>query len=139
MKNTTLNVIQGGQDGSKEKFDYVNELYEAKKAELLTKDERIKLLELDLSKLSRLASTQIPFSEISAEAKVNYDNLASFSYAYTIETDFKKLDTIPVFDINWKDYSNQEQIEADSKRLEDWLKLRLNNTKIQVKTEAKQE
>ena len=48
LKNATLNVNQGGKDSSKEKLDYVNELYEAKKAELLTKDERIKILEQDL-------------------------------------------------------------------------------------------
>ena len=134
LTNTTLNIVQGGQDESKEKFDYVNELYEAKKAELLTKDERIKLLEQDLFKLSKLASTQIPFSDISAEAKANYENLTSFSYAYTIETDFKKLDTIPVFDIIWKENTKKEQIETDAKKLTDWLKLRLKNNKIQVRS-----
>ena len=137
LKNATLNVNQGGKDSSKEKLDYVNELYEAKKAELLTKDERIKILEQDLFKLSKLASTQIPFSDISAEAKTNYENLASFSYAYTIETNFQKQDTIPVFDVHWKENTKPEQIATDSKKLSDWLKLRLKNNKIQVRTTTK--
>ena len=108
-----------------------------KKAELLTKDERIKILEQDLFKLSKLASTQIPFSDISAEAKTNYENLASFSYAYTIETNFQKQDTIPVFDVHWKENTKPEQIATDSKKLSDWLKLRLKNNKIQVRTTTK--
>lgn len=133
LKDATLRVIQGGQDKSEDKFNYVNELYESKKAELLTKDEKIKLLENDLSKLSKLANSQIPFQDISAEAKTNYENLAALSYSYTIRTDFKKLDTIPVFEVNWKTEADKDQNEVDIKKLTGWLKLRLKNNKIQVR------
>ena len=37
LKNATLNVNQGGKDSSKEKLDYVNELYEAKKSGVIDK------------------------------------------------------------------------------------------------------
>ncbi len=133
LKNTTFRVVQGGQDEAKDMFNYVNELYESKKAELLTKDEQIKVLEEDLVKLSKFEESQISFQEISAEAKVNYENLTSISYSYTISTDFQKLDTIPVFEVGWSEQTKKDQISADTKKLTDWLKLRLANAKIQVR------
>ncbi|NJB72795.1 putative hydrophobic protein (TIGR00271 family) [Saonia flava] len=133
LVNTELKVVQGGRDDSEEKFNYVNELYESKKAELLNKDERIRLLEEELSGLSKLASSQIPFPEISAEAKVNYENLESLGFSRTIKTDFKKIDTVPVFEVKWKNISNNKKLSEDTKKLSDWLKLRLKDSTIQVK------
>ena len=133
LENTQLKIVQGGRDDSEEKFNYVSELYESKKAELLNKDERIRLLEEELSGLSRLVASQIPFQEISAEAKVNYDNLESLGFSRTIKTDFSKIDTIPVFEVKWKDISNQGKVEEDTKKLNNWLKLRLKDSTIQVK------
>ena len=133
LENTELKLLQGGQDDSAQKFNYVNELYEAKKAELLSKDERIRLLEQELSELSKFAKKQIPFNDISAEAKTNYDNLEKLSFSYVVSTDFKTLDTIPVFEAKWKDSSQADQIAAESKKLNDWLKVRLKDPKVELK------
>ena len=133
LENTQLKIVQGGRDDSEEKFNYVSELYESKKAELLNKDERIRLLEEELSGLSRLVASQIPFQEISAEAKVNYDYLESLGFSRTITTDFSKVDTVPIFEVKWKDISNQGKVEEDTKKLNNWLKLRLKDSTIQVK------
>jgi len=133
LKETELRIIQGSKNEEIDQFKYVNELYETKKAELLSKDERIKLLEQDLVRLEKMASTQIPFQDISAEAKANYENLASLSYAYTITTDFQKTDTIPVFEAQWKKNTKDAQAAADGKKLMDWLRLRLKNNKIQLR------
>ncbi len=133
LENTELKILQGGQDDSEQKFNYVNELYEAKKAELLDKDQRIQLLEEELASLSSFTKKQIPFSDISAEAKTNYENLSSLAFSYLITTDFKSQDTIPVFEVKWKDSSNSQQIELEAKKLNDWLKIRLKDDKIKVK------
>lgn len=133
LENTELKILQGGQDDSEQKFNYVNELYEAKKAELLSKDERIRLLEEELSELSRFAKKQIPFNDISAEAKTNYDNLEKLSFSYVIVTDFKSLDTIPIFEAKWKDGSPTDEITSESKKLNDWLKVRLKDPKVELK------
>lgn len=133
LKDTQLKIIQGSKNEEIDQFKYVNELYESKKAELLGKDERIKVLEKDLVRLEKLASTQIPFQDISAEAKTNYENLASLSYSYTITTDFKKIDTIPVFEARWKKETKDQQAIIDNKKLQDWLRLRLKNAKIQLR------
>ncbi|TDQ28954.1 DUF389 domain-containing protein [Zeaxanthinibacter enoshimensis] len=133
LKNTDLKIVQGGRDDSEEKFNYVNELYESKKAELLTKDERIRILEAEVASLSELTMGQIPFNQISAEARTNYDNLAGLGFAYTIMTNFEKMDTIPVFEVKWKESTPPSRIEEESKKLNEWLKLRLNDNRIQVK------
>ena len=52
LEDTELRIVQGGRDDSEIKFNYINELYESKKAEVLNKDERINLLESEIAKLS---------------------------------------------------------------------------------------
>ncbi|MEA1785934.1 DUF389 domain-containing protein [Arenibacter sp. GZD96] len=133
LTDATLKVVQAGKDDSEVKFNYVSELYEAKKAEILGKDEKIKVLEEELSKLSKMAASQVPFDEVAKEAKSIYGDLVAMGYAYTVKTDFNKIDTIPVFELQWKKEANRNQIASESKKLENWLKLRLKNDKIQLR------
>lgn len=134
LKNCELRIVQGSKNNSQEELKYVSELYETKKAELVNKDRRIQILEVELARLSKLASQQIPFNEISKEAKTNYENLVSMGFSYTITTDFNKLDTVPVFELKWNDKITRNRIESDSKKLNEWLKLRLKNNKVQIKS-----
>lgn len=133
LKDAELKIVQGGVDDSEEKFRYVNELYEAKKAELLNKDERIRMLEEELSGMSSLAASQIPFQDISAEARANYPNLTGLDYAYTLQTDFQKTDTIPILETRWKEGVPAKEREADLKRFTEWIQVRLKNPKMQVR------
>ena len=135
LQNTDLNVVSGTTD-SEEKFRYVSELYEAKKAELLNRDERIRMLEDELTSMSSLAATQIPFSDISAEARANYPNLIGLDYAFTLQTDFQKTDTVPIIEARWKEDVPPQEREADLKRFSDWIQVRLKNPKIQVREAA---
>jgi hypothetical protein len=100
---------------------------------LLNKDERILLLEEELAQMSSLSEGLLPFSAISEEAHVNYEGLAGLGFAYTLQTDFNKTDTIPVFEARWKEDIDPAQREAEFKKLTDWLKLRLKNDRIQVR------
>jgi len=133
LKDAELHIIQGGANGEIDQFKYVNELYESQKDILVGKDDKIKLLESELNRLRKSAGTQIPFADISSEARTNYENLVSLSYAPTIITDFSKTDTIPIFEVKWKKETKKSDIEKDGKKLSDWLKLRLKNDKIQLK------
>ena len=133
LQDVNLRVVQGGRSDVQERFNYVNELYEAKKAELVNKDERIRLLEEEVASLSRRVTGQIPFAGISAEARANYENLESLGFSYTLKTDFQKIDTIPVFEVQWKKGVRKKQRESDMLKLSEWLKLRLNNNKIQIR------
>ena len=132
LGKTELRVVQGGQSDSEDRLRYVSELYESKKAELLNKDERINFLEEELSKMSSLSEGLIPFEDISAEARVNYDGLAGLGFAYTLQTDFSKTDTIPIFQTRWKDEVRKKEKEEQLQKLSRWLKIRLKNDRIQV-------
>ncbi len=133
LKNTDLKVVQGGRDDSEEKFNYISELYESKKVELKNKDERIQFLEEEVAKLSKLTTREVPFKQISREAKANYENLESIGFAYTLVTDFNKVDTIPVFEIVWKSKTKNRDIKKDSDKLREWLKVRINDSRTRVK------
>lgn len=130
LKDTELHIIQGTKNEQLDQLKYVDQLYETQKVELLNKDAQIKFLKEEIDKLGRLS---IPFADISAEAKTNYENLQSLGFSPTIVTDFNKLDTIPVFEVKWKRDAKRFQTVADSKKLHEWLKLRLKDSTIQLK------
>lgn len=133
LKDAEFRILQGGKDDSEEKFNYVSELYEKNKAELLNKDEQIRLLEEELATLTKNAGKQIPFEGISAEAKANYANIEGLGFSYQLQTDFKKLDTVPVFEVKWKEGTRINQKDTDSKKLADWLKIRIQDSTLVVK------
>ncbi|WP_420320251.1 DUF389 domain-containing protein [Flagellimonas sp.] len=133
LKEAEFRILQGGKDDSEEKFNYVSELYEKNKAELLNKDEQIRLLEEEVATLTKNAGRQIPFNTISAEAKANYTNIEALGFSYQIQTDFKKQDTIPVFEVKWKEGIRQNQKETDAKKMLDWLKIRIQDSTLVVK------
>ena len=133
LKDAELNIIQGGRDDSEEKFNYVTELYESKKAELLTREERIHFLEAEVARLSQNVGKQIPFKEVTTEAKINYEDINAINFAYQIKTDFKKTDTIPVFEVEWNKKLKDDYIAKEEQKLTKWLKQRLLDSTIQVK------
>ncbi len=133
LRGTTLNVVQGSKNEAGDQLKYVNELYESQKNQLSSKDEKISFLESELIRLNKGARGQIPFSEISMEAKTNYENLARLGYSYLIATDFEKTDTIPVFEVSWKKEAKRSQTQKDVQKLHEWLKLRLQNKDLQIK------
>ncbi len=133
LNGTTLNVVQGSKNEAGDQLKYVNELYESQKNQLSSKDEKISFLESELMRLNKGTAGQIPFPEISLEAKTNYENLDRLAYSYMISTDFAKTDTIPVFEVTWKKEAKPFQTEKDIKKLHEWLKLRLQNKNLQIK------
>ena len=133
LGTTELKIVQGGQDDSEEKFRYVSELYESKKAELLNKDERIRLLEEELAQMSSVSRALLPFNDITAEARANYEDLQGIGFAYTLQTDFSKTDTIPVFEVRWKEDVPPARREENLKKISNWLQVRLKNNKVQVR------
>jgi uncharacterized hydrophobic protein (TIGR00271 family) len=130
LRGTELQIIQGSKNEQLDQLKYVDQLYETQKVELVDKDAQIKFLKEELDKLGRLS---IPFVDISVEARTNYENLQSIGFSPTIVTDFNKLDTIPVFEVKWKRDAKRYQTVANSKKLHEWLKLRLKDSTIQLK------
>ncbi len=135
LDNTTLEIQQ--DDQTSKLLDEVNtirssyiknqELIATKEETILQKDTRIRSL---LEELNRLEKRQIPFIKISKEAKINYDGLKEISFSNLIKTNFDRIDTIPVFNLQWHDtIQNTAQQEDQLKR---WLKTRLELDTIQI-------
>ncbi len=132
LKDCNLRIIQGAQNEKVDQLKYVDALYQSQKNELLDKDSKIQLLEAEVTRLMGLQAKQIPFKEISKEAKINYSNLLSLAFSKTLQTDFEKFDTLPIFEVQWKKGTAKSEIITDSKKLTDWLRLRLKDSTIQV-------
>ncbi|PCE64576.1 DUF389 domain-containing protein [Sediminicola luteus] len=135
LVDSELRIVQGAKSEAGDQLKYVSELYESKKAELTSKDAKIKFLEGELARVGKFAD--VPFAEIAQEAKVNYENLQSLGFSYKLVTDFTKIDTVPVFEAKWNEAAlkKPKQVEADTKKLEAWLKLRLHNESVGVSGE----
>ncbi|MGB5553397.1 MAG: DUF389 domain-containing protein [Flavobacteriaceae bacterium] len=137
LKDAELHIIQGGNTEELDQFKFVNELYESQKSIMLGKDDKIKLLEVELNRLKKYAGKQIPFYNISAEAKANYENLASLEYDQAVRTDFNKMDTLIIFEVKWQESIGKDKAESDNKKILDWLKIRLNDSTVQLRETVK--
>ncbi|NHF60971.1 DUF389 domain-containing protein [Flavobacteriaceae bacterium TP-CH-4] len=134
LKDADFQVVQGGRNEELDQFKYATELYESQKSILVGKDEKIQLLESELNRLKRLEAKQIPFLDISSEAKANYANLVSLGYDNAVRTDFKKVDTIAIFEVRWKRGLTERQMTNDNKKILEWLKVRLKDTTVQLRS-----
>lgn len=135
LENTNLKIQQGVDDSDlRHEVQNLSELYiqnhkiiSSRDESIKEKEEKIKILE---SELSKYYSSQIPFIQISEEAKANYNGLKQISYGQIIETNFNKIDTLTVFNTKWHDSipkSKEQRV-----LLQKWLKIRLNQENILV-------
>ncbi|WP_372746607.1 DUF389 domain-containing protein [Lutibacter sp.] len=135
LDDATLLIHQGSDDSDlRHEVNNLMDLYaqnqkiiSSRDESIKEKEEKIKILE---SELSKYYSSQIPFIQISEEAKANYSGLKQISYGKIIETNFKKTDTITIFNTKWHDSvpTSKEQKVL----LKKWLKIRLNQNNIIV-------
>ena len=133
LSETILNFNQNRSKGL-DNFRYMEELRYRDSLDLLSQTQKIDFLEGKVKQLSKLEKNYIPFTELTEEVKINYENLDQFSYANVINTNFKKMDTVNVFTVKWNDsLSNEKGREKDSKKLEKWLKLKLKLDTLVVK------
>ena len=130
---TDLHIVQGSKNGEVDQMRYINELYESQKSQLMGKDEKIAFLEEELVRLKKSVSRRIPFDDISAEAKVNYAYLASLEYDNALRTNFKQVDTLSIFEVEWKDGINPQQRARERAKLLNWLKVRLKDSTIRLR------
>jgi len=133
LRNTELHIIQDGKNEQVDQLRYVNELYESQKNQLMGKDDKIAFLEAELTRLKKSAARQIPFGDISAEAKANYENLIALEYGNALRTDFNHVDTLSVFQVKWAPGLGAGRISEENKRLLQWLKIRLKDSTVQLR------
>ncbi len=141
LLGTKLNVRQG-QDKSDElalklsdkvKEGVLQDLYTQSSQQISDKDAKIKLLENEINRLATEAKkAEVPLTDLAAEAKINYSGIKSLSYACVVTTDFKKIDTIPVFTVKWDDKTKVSVKNSQEKKLSEWLKFKLKLDKLKV-------
>ncbi|WP_139958649.1 DUF389 domain-containing protein [Flavicella sediminum] len=111
------------------KSSYVKnqELIATKEETINEKDKTIRTL---LNDLERIQKKQIPFIQVSQEAKINYEELKNISFSNVLSTDFTRIDTIPVFQIQWKD--SIDNTDLKEQQLKRWLQTRLQLDSLQL-------
>lgn len=102
-------------------------LIATKEESIAQKDEKIRDLIDDLEEIKK---RHIPFINISEEAKINYDGLKAISFSNLIKTNFKTIDTVPVFYIQW--YDSIQDTDRQEVQLKRWLKKRLELDSLQL-------
>jgi len=137
LTNTDLNISQSKDDADiRTDLNNLKDLYGQNQKIIGSRDESIKQKETKISelenKINKLKSHQIPFNQISKEAKINYQNLESLSYYKRIKTNFSSIDTLVVFEAKWKDSLSNISTKNELFKLRLWLKTRLKIDSIQV-------
>ncbi len=97
-------------------------IIDSRDAYIRSKEERIARLENELNKHK---AQEIPFLKLSKEVKINYNGIKEISFANQIKTNFKTIDTIPIFKIVWNKTISKNKIEEQKLRIKNWLKTRL--------------
>ena len=123
LKNTILEVNQ--YEGVNN-LEYMEELRSRDSLDLLSHRQQIELLKSRVLNLKTLERHQIPFLNVAQEVRINYPEIASFTYAKEISYDFETVDTLIVFKVNW----NDSLIDTDKRliqknKLKNWLKFKL--------------
>ena len=133
LRDTKLLLNQSVRENDfKDEVRYMEELRSRDSLDLLSKNQKIIYLEEKVSKLSRLEKDIIPFEDICAEAKINYESIKTLSYANTLVSNFSKIDTLAVFNVTWNDSISAEAIEKDKVRLYKWLKFKIKKDTLIV-------
>ncbi|MBO3117294.1 DUF389 domain-containing protein [Winogradskyella sp. DF17] len=133
LRGTKLSINQV-RNRAINNLEYMEELRTRDSLDLLSQEQKITFLENRVKSLSRLERDQIPFETIIKEARINYETLESITYAQEITSNFSKIDTMAVFTVKWIDsLTTPASVAKNSKKLEEWLKVKLNRDTLVVK------
>lgn len=138
LKGTRLTIMESQENtGIREDIDKIKELYINSHKMLSTKDETIKEKDFRIGELEkdlrRYYSNEVHFDRITKEIEINYDDLASISFAREIRSDFKKLDTTNIVSVKWKAKVSKKNQKEQEKKLKEWLQQRLKLKNIEVR------
>jgi len=136
LTDVKLNIQQEDDSEMRKQVENLQDLYSQNQKIITSRDEsikekedRIRLLE---SELSKYYEDQIPFKTISEESKINYDGIEEMSYYRQIKTDFNKIDSLNVFSVKWKKGLNNKDLINQERKLNLWLKKRLELDTLKV-------
>ncbi|MCB4799186.1 DUF389 domain-containing protein [Neotamlana laminarinivorans] len=131
-ENTQL-IFNQNKNSTVDQFNYMKQLRFRDSLDLLSYQDKIKYLQDRVITLERYEKNHIPFETIAKEVQINYENIEEISFSNVINSNFKKIDTLPVFSFKWTSKTNESSRKNDTEKLEKWLKLKLKSNKIEVK------
>lgn len=131
LEEANLRVYQGtdrsgelaAQISGELKADILQELYVNNEAAIRDKDEKIRFLEDEITRLK--LNQEVTFEAVSKEAKLIYPQLESMSYSEKITNSFEKVDTLSVFTIKWDRSLNRRERTSANAIMYDWLKYKM--------------
>lgn len=137
LEDCKLRIYQGAdQSGElaeklsgKVKAGILEDLYIKNEQIIQNKNERIKFLE---NEITALKVKEIFFEELSMEVKINYEGIDSFSYSNRISTNFSEMDTMPVFNVVWKEEVSTRNKRENMEKLSKWIKFKLKLDTLQM-------
>ncbi|WP_196886566.1 DUF389 domain-containing protein [Aureivirga sp. CE67] len=137
LHGVKLNFRQGEDNSDiRKQVENLTDLYKQNQKIISTRDEEIRAKENKIKELRKelkvYRAQEFPFSQISKEAKINYEGLDEISYSKVIQSNFQHVDTFPVISIKW--HKNVTNLETKEIKLRDWLKTRIDNKKLKVVT-----
>jgi hypothetical protein len=98
------------------------------------KELKIQLLESEVMRLS--IKDTFPFQQINSELKFHFNNIEKFAFAnmrqLNLVNDSLVMDTIPTLLVNYNDDVLPLVIPEENAKINNWLRIRLNNPKISV-------
>jgi uncharacterized hydrophobic protein (TIGR00271 family) len=121
--------ISGNKNRS---FDKISDAYDRAINELDEKNTLIYALQKEIEDLQYVVSEMnekskmFPFSTISKDAKIRFQDLTSFSYAKRLQSsDFNHVDTLDIINVTWRNTLNDSLHGIRTKDLKDWIKTRV--------------
>lgn len=134
LSDITLNVKQSKDDTEFTSTNFVtlSDMFSRNLETLESRENRIRTLE---QQISNLTTGDIPFETLIEEIKINYGELSSISFSNTLVSDFDKIDTIPVFTVNWKDNVSRPVRDRNNEKLKNWLAFKLGKENIEIREE----
>lgn len=128
LDNTKLQILQGSGNGQND-LARMAEVYSTGQAALVAKDREILELRNEVKSLSK---SKVP-DHLIEEIKTNYPNLESIRTGeFYCKTETNPTDTVMGVLINWYDIMSKEQMNASEKKLQQWLKLRLDRDTVWI-------
>ena len=136
LEDATLIVQQGNDSEIRQQVDDLRNLYSQNQKIISSRDEiieekedRIRLLERQLTVIN---ANNIPFRQVSTEAKIIAKGLEELSYSDVVKTNFKRIDTVRIFYVKWYDSIPRNVIKTKEPELKKWLQTRLQLDTIQM-------
>lgn len=132
LSEVNLVVRQGRDDGEFSATDFVSlsDRYSQAVESIESRDSRIRNLE---NQINNLTTGEIPFEKLIEEVKINYGDLNSIAFSNTMVSNFEKIDTIPIFTVEWDRGVTRQARNTYNERLKNWLSFKLGKEKVEIR------